>query len=450
MTAKAGHRPLLPRRRFRRRGLAAALPVLWLAALTACSDGGSTRLAERLIADDPQHVLPRADLFDVETVFTWDFSTTADTERWSATADGSEITPGGWRLRPRDRAARIVHAAGWAADGVHRLELTGAAGHVDLLWAGPGEEFAEERTLRGEVRRTPGGGTWTFDVAGHPAWRGQIERVRLDLVGSTETVDIRTLVASKLSVRGDALATRLASSWKIDLGAEVRNAWLALPDIDVERTVTVGPGHELRVSYGLEAAVQEPVEFAILDGAGGEELWGETLSPTDADRWFEARVDLARFEGRSMELHFETRSRGLLDPARGFPVWANPEILEPAPESAPELPNVIFVSLDTLRSDRMSTYGHSAPTTPNIDRWAERSAVVFENAVAQAPWTLPSHASMLTGLEALRHDINHFGEAPVSLEMLAETLRDAGYSTAAITGGGYLRPQFGFAQGFDS
>jgi arylsulfatase A-like enzyme len=70
--------------------------------------------------------------------------------------------------------------------------------------------------------------------------------------------------------------------------------------------------------------------------------------------------------------------------------------------------------------------------------------------VAPAPWTLPSHVSIFTGLDAMRHGFNFWGTAPASLEMIAETLRGEGYSTAAITGGGVMLPQFGYAQGFDS
>ncbi len=117
---------------------------------------------------------------------------------------------------------------------------------------------------------------------------------------------------------------------------------------------------------------------------------------------------------------------------------------------APQRPNIVLVSIDTLRADRLSLYGHEYPTSPRIDAWAERRAAVFQGAVAQAPWTLPSHASMLTGLDALRHGVNHsFQVAPEELTTVAERLREAGYATAGITGGAWLDPQYGLAQGFE-
>ena len=66
--------------------------------------------------------------------------------------------------------------------------------------------------------------------------------------------------------------------------------------------------------------------------------------------------------------------------------------------------NVILISIDTLRSDHLGVYGYERNTSPNIDEFA-KNAIVFENAYAQAPWTLPSHMSMLTGLYTSRHGV---------------------------------------------
>ncbi|HZE88688.1 MAG TPA: sulfatase, partial [Verrucomicrobiae bacterium] len=112
-------------------------------------------------------------------------------------------------------------------------------------------------------------------------------------------------------------------------------------------------------------------------------------------------------------------------------------------------PNVILVSLDTVRADHVGCYGYARPTTPILDALA-RESTLFELAVAPAPWTLPSHASMFTSLYPHEH-----GAAGPSSTLaaervtIAETLREAGYSTAAFTGGGYLSSKFGLSQGFD-
>ncbi len=74
---------------------------------------------------------------------------------------------------------------------------------------------------------------------------------------------------------------------------------------------------------------------------------------------------------------------------------------------------------------------------------------MFQKVVAPAPWTQPSHISMFTGLNAHRHGVNRLEAAPPSLTMMTEILREAGYATVAVTGGGVLRPEFGLAPGFD-
>jgi len=110
---------------------------------------------------------------------------------------------------------------------------------------------------------------------------------------------------------------------------------------------------------------------------------------------------------------------------------------------------VILISLDTLRQDHLSLYGYPRPTTPNLERLAA-DAAVFDHAMAQAPFTLPSHMSMLTGLYPSAHQVRMFQDVLAdSFVTLAESLREAGLETAAITDGGYVNARFGFDQGFD-
>ena len=95
-------------------------------------------------------------------------------------------------------------------------------------------------------------------------------------------------------------------------------------------------------------------------------------------------------------------------------------------------PNIIFLVLDTLRSERMSIYGYNRPTTHTLESLAEDSTV-FDWAVAPAPWTVPSHASMFTGLYPTVHQTNQsYASVPQSIPTLAELLRDNGYETVAF------------------
>ena len=110
---------------------------------------------------------------------------------------------------------------------------------------------------------------------------------------------------------------------------------------------------------------------------------------------------------------------------------------------------IILISLDTLRADHLGTYGYNRNTSPSIDAFA-RESVIFENAVVQSPWTLPSHMSIMTSLYPSFHGVTnpeqHLAEEHVTL---AELLRNEGYKTAAFADGAFMREVYGFAQGFD-
>jgi len=125
-------------------------------------------------------------------------------------------------------------------------------------------------------------------------------------------------------------------------------------------------------------------------------------------------------------------------------------------------PNVILISADTLRADRLGAYGYEArPTSPRIDALAGE-ALLFEVHVAAAPWTTPSHLSLLTGLSPTRHGVTGSDRAlrealqgdrairrlPDVITTLAEALAARGWSTGAFTGGATLDPRIGFDQGF--
>ena len=115
-----------------------------------------------------------------------------------------------------------------------------------------------------------------------------------------------------------------------------------------------------------------------------------------------------------------------------------------------EKPNIIFISIDTLRADRLACYGHKEIKTPNIDMIAKRG-VLFSQAICQVPVTLPSHASMFTGLNPTSHNVRENGTFRLddSEITLAEILKEDGYKTAAFIGGFPLDSRFGLNKGFD-
>jgi arylsulfatase len=116
----------------------------------------------------------------------------------------------------------------------------------------------------------------------------------------------------------------------------------------------------------------------------------------------------------------------------------------------PGPPNLLLVTLDTLRADHLGSYGFALETSPEIDRLA-RSGVLFERAVAASSTTAPSHASILTSRYTREHSVGYLtgrtrlAEAPT----LAEQLRGAGYATAGFVSNPNLRRRLGFDRGFD-
>ena len=119
-------------------------------------------------------------------------------------------------------------------------------------------------------------------------------------------------------------------------------------------------------------------------------------------------------------------------------------------EAAPPRPNLLLVTIDTLRPDRLGCYGSSQAQTPAIDRLAA-SGVVFSRAFAHTPLTLPSHADILLGTTPLRHGVHDNGnfKVPEGLPNLATFLKDNGFATGAFIGAFPLDARFGLDRGFD-
>jgi arylsulfatase A-like enzyme/Tfp pilus assembly protein PilF len=112
--------------------------------------------------------------------------------------------------------------------------------------------------------------------------------------------------------------------------------------------------------------------------------------------------------------------------------------------------NVLIITLDTTRADRIGCYGYGKARTPNLDRLAQEG-VKFENAYCQVPLTLPSHCSIFTGTYPLFHGVRNNGSYKLSdkIETLAEVLRSRGWKTSAFVASFSLDSRFGLDQGFE-
>lgn len=242
-----------------------------------------------------------------------------------------------------------------------------------------------------------------------------------------------------------------------ELGWDARVALLGGDGTVYRYRLDLPPRPLLRVGLGFHATaeiqgeasageVRHRVRVLAPDSSedAGETVLDERAAP-GAAAWRDREVDLGRWAGETVVLELSTA----ISAPGPVAAWSAPEVVSAGRDAEPGDAgdphggwNLLFVSLDTLRADRLGSYGHDRPTSPSLDALAARG-VRFATAVAQAPWTRPSHRSMFTGL----YPVSNGGlESP----LLAEVLWHAGYRTTGITGGGQIAPRFGFDRGFES
>ena len=120
-------------------------------------------------------------------------------------------------------------------------------------------------------------------------------------------------------------------------------------------------------------------------------------------------------------------------------------------EASPQAPHVVFVVVDTLRADRVGHLGHPGDLTPRLDALAARG-LAHESAWTASPWTWPSTASLLTGLDPQQHGVLSYESCYLAqaLDTLPERLRAAGWDTAAFSSNPLVQPDKQFDQGFGS
>jgi choline-sulfatase len=216
--------------------------------------------------------------------------------------------------------------------------------------------------------------------------------------------------------------------------------------IEPEMVLDFGVATE-EIAWAIESA---PVTMRIeaLDSSGVSVLYERVLDPARVatDRgWHDERVDLAAFATRTLQLRFSCTPVDPVDDRPQLPLWADPTLL--VPRSAPGGPSIVLISLDTLRSKSMSTYGNVRETSPRFTAMARRG-VLFDNASTTYSNTLGSHMSIFTGLYPARHRVLTRGQALARKhESLGELLGNAGYVSAAFTENAMLYAHAGFNRG---
>lgn len=208
-------------------------------------------------------------------------------------------------------------------------------------------------------------------------------------------------------------------------------------------------GQTLELGYGslVEMAATTYAFRAALecDGKAAVLLFEDRVDAGDAARWRDATVPLGS-DARGCRLVLEAaRSDG-----RGVPgaVWAVPRVLaRVGPDAEP--PNIVLISLDTLRADHMSGLGYPRETTPVIDRELMGKGTTFVDATSVFGRTDIAHLSLMTSLYPNVHPVRGRLAPGSPIRMLAERLQDEGYETVAFGESGLFGGPYGFWHGFD-
>lgn len=275
---------------------------------------------------------------------------------------------------------------------------------------------------------------------------------------------LELLPLSLLAVAGGALFGLLARSWRLVLLAVLASGlWSLLPRLLGGQFTSIEAGLPralflMVVAFALARLLgtRRPgaMRLALLLGTLGCLLLVELRGVRSDPSWPVLACALA-----VVAVGFLPRA-GLRQLATAAAValpalWIAPGLREASRPSRPDLepplaaapqaaPNLLLVILDTVRADHLVPYGYERETTPHLNRWVDEHFTVYENARSTSSWTLPSHASMFTGLFPAQHGAAPPGRyaQPIYADVptLAEGLREAGYRTAGVMSNNvYLR-----------
>ena len=434
-----------------------AAVVLCVVAQACGPQGPEVYHSRPLIEQGRYEVLSRDDLITAEEVIAWPLSASAPVSEWTVNLSAHEYT---WTQNGLDVHAdrrfltltRDVDLNAGDADSCRFVVNGFDKKPMSLEWAREGEEFAEERKLSVDEPSAvqTSRETYSFLLRGHPEWSGTIRRVRFSFVLPKSCKGfIHNLAFVNELLDSDAVARAAQKTWKIDVGNDRRLGWLAVPGLSARARIEDPRGKRLAIAIGDLGGVggSFAVRVVARPESGASHVLAEQTVVVAPEAWSALEVDLGAMSDEAHDLVFETLTGPDSNESLTIPVWGNPEVL-----SREEVPasNIVVISMDTLRADHLKLYGYGRNTTPNIDSWLQdHGGVVFEDVVASASWTLPSHVSIFTGIEAIRHGVNQNKPMPEAMTSMAEILKSQGYTTAAVTGGGFVHAAFGFDQGFD-
>jgi arylsulfatase A-like enzyme len=291
-------------------------------------------------------------------------------------------------------------------------------------------------------------------------------RVEQPLVDLMTRFDAGTVVAQAPERPVRAARLKLRRHFGQTEGAP-RPALLAAPPARLAFRVRVPADAVLAFGVGVDrsgspARDASGVRFAVL--VDGREVWARDVDPAARRRdrrWFDVHLPLAGAPGREAEIALVTTATRPGASLAGEAGWTRLRLVREATRSrqtaSAAAPSVVVLLVDTLRADRLGCYGARPSPSPVLDALAARGRL-FEQAVAQASWTLPSVTTLLTGLHPRSHGVvGERGGEPASASYLSpgiptliEAAADAGVTTVGVTANPLVSPDTNLARGFET
>ncbi|GMV67537.1 MAG: hypothetical protein AMXMBFR75_33270 [Candidatus Hinthialibacteria bacterium] len=243
----------------------------------------------------------------------------------------------------------------------------------------------------------------------------------------------------------------------VEIGSIVRSALFLPTPSSVRFDFQAEPGSEL-VFYPV---IQNPAQLqasgqarlrVFVEGQSETPVFDrviESIGDAAAKAWDSGfRIVLPAGVNGKCTLRFESAANGAHQPPQPL-FLGEPLIFPPQKEGKPQPPDIILISIDTLRADALSCLGYERQTSPWMERFFGRDGVCFSHVQAPCTWTLPSHASLFLSQYVSRHGV---GSEDVRIsnevQMLAELFSEKGYQTAAFVDRGFIEAHYGFGQGF--
>ena len=375
----------------------------------------------------------------------WDAE--ALSKSWSVVrGDRASIVAGRLVFRAGRRTSLISQPAlGIRFRSIRAIEIrmSVSKGKRMALWWSPGEDFAE-RSLSVQADLTPGADPQLYSVKASSliGYEGlTLNRLRLvptDADGAEVAVDSVRFVPREGFYGGldhGLGREEIANESRHVIYARAPGSFSVRVPLPAHAVLGVGAGV-------LDAEPGVAFRVAVKDGGPAQTVIERELHQDE--RWEDVRADLSAWAGKKVRLRFSLASNR----AGSIALWSNPTVWS-ASEVVTSGPNVIVYLIDTLRADHVGVYGARNATTPTIDALA-RNGALFEHASAQASWTRPSVASILTSLYPPEHGALDPGQGVSDgVITLAEQFRRYNYSTAAFSSSSHPGSSSNLTQGFD-